>query len=59
MLAAAGGDAATNAASPSALPDMQHTDLHAKLVTYRLTGWVLLRIPSRPPLQCRCVLYAQ
>ena len=38
MPAAAGGDAATNAASPSALPDMQHADLPTKLATYRMTG---------------------
>ena len=35
---AATGDAATNAASPSALPGTQHTDLPVKLATYRMTG---------------------
>ena len=35
---AATGDAATNAASPSALPGMQHADLPVKLATYRMTG---------------------
>ena len=35
---AATGDVATNAASPSALPGMQHADLPVELVTYRMTG---------------------